>query len=191
VRISDGFCNTNSRLTSHPTNHLVAGTANMSRRWIETSRASSYRPVRLGVGCEIDQNARNFAASYLQSTVRGSSMRACLVGLPLLCCSSLCGAPPPDGFVEVVESVREFAVQATLEPRKYQATVGHISPTCGQDSQGSRREMGDLFFEHPSPPPPPPPLPSYVFLHRGRSSHAATGSSRSATPRFGWDGCST
>ena len=36
-----------------------------------------------------------------------------------------------------------------------------------------------------------PPLPSYVFLHRGRSSHAATGSSRSATPRFGWDGCST
>ena len=64
--------------------------------------------------------------------------------------------PPPDGFVEVVESVREFAVQATLEPRKYQATVGHISPTCGQDSQGSRREMGDLFFEHPCPPPPPP-----------------------------------
>ena len=76
VRISEGFHNANCRLTSHPTNHLVAGTANMSRKWIETSRASSDRSVRLGVGCEIDPNARNFAASYLQSTVSGSSMRA-------------------------------------------------------------------------------------------------------------------
>ena len=54
-------------------------------------------------------------------------------------------------------------MRATLEPRKYQATVGHISPTCGQDSQGSRREMGDLFFEHPPTaviclPPPYSPL---------------------------------
>ena len=135
----------------------------MSRRWIETSRASSNRPVRLGVGCEIDQNARNFAASYLQSTVRGSSMRACLVGLPLLCCSSLCGAPPQ------TDSLKSLNPCVSLRC-KPPWSLASIKPPWGifrRPAARTRKVRGGRWVtcssNTPAPPPPPPPPPTAVI----------------------------